>query len=89
MRQARLRLDLWTRRRAESLSARRASPHSLHSVYVGWLERERYGDGGLAKFADFLDGVFQKREVTIYRVSEPTEGSALAGSLRRSPTRKS
>jgi uncharacterized membrane protein len=37
-------------------------------VYVGGLERQQYGTAGLAKFAAFMDAVFENDEVTIYRV---------------------
>ena len=45
-------------------------------VYVGPLERQTYGEGGIAKFATFMDIVFQRGDVTIYRMRE----SATVGS---------
>jgi YYY domain-containing protein len=39
-------------------------------VYVGLLERSQYGEGGMSKFAAFMDVVYQNEEVTIYRVRE-------------------
>jgi YYY domain-containing protein len=47
-------------------------------VYVGWLEREKYGDAGLAKFDDFMDVVFQNSEVTIYKVRDNGNQSAVS-----------
>ena len=39
-------------------------------VYVGGLERQQYGTAGLAKFATFMDVVFENKEVAIYRMRE-------------------
>ncbi len=36
-------------------------------IYVGDLERQQYGEGGLAKFADGLEVAFANDRVTIYR----------------------
>jgi uncharacterized membrane protein len=45
-------------------------------IYVGRLEREQYGDGGFAKFREFMIPVFENEEVTIYRM--PTQTGAVA-----------
>ena len=39
-------------------------------VFVGRLEREAYGEGGLSKFEAFMDVVFENEDVTIYRMPE-------------------
>ena len=36
-------------------------------IYVGDLEREKYGEAGLQKFADGLEVAFANERVTIYR----------------------
>ena len=37
-------------------------------VYVGSLEKEQYGEGGLGKFAQFMETVYQNSGVTIYQM---------------------
>lgn len=43
-------------------------------VYVGPLEKEEYGEGGLAKFAQFMDVIFRNEQVTIYQMPETAAG---------------
>ena len=47
--------------------------YGVKYVYVGWLERHKYGEAGLAKFRRFLVTVFRSETVTIYEV--PPEGA--------------
>ena len=42
-------------------------------VYVGSVEREEYGEGGLDKFAQFMKTVYQNSGVTIYQMPGPEE----------------
>jgi YYY domain-containing protein len=42
--------------------------YGVEYVYIGELEREVYGDQGMAKFAQLGDVVFQNDYVTIYRI---------------------
>ena len=44
--------------------------YGVEYVYVGGVERERYGDGGLAKFDSFLKVVYRNNSVTIYEVPD-------------------
>ena len=44
--------------------------YGVEYVYVGPIERQGYGAQGVAKFAAFMDVVFQNEDVTIYRVRE-------------------
>ncbi|MCI0410814.1 MAG: hypothetical protein L0191_20010, partial [Acidobacteria bacterium] len=44
--------------------------YQVDYVYVGHVERQTYGAGGLAKFVQFLTPVFQNGDVTIYRMPE-------------------
>jgi uncharacterized membrane protein len=37
-------------------------------VYVGSLEKEQYGEGGLGKFAQFMETAYQNSGVTIYQM---------------------
>ena len=41
--------------------------YDVDHVYVGARERERYGEAGLAKFAEFMTPVFSEADVVIYR----------------------
>ena len=41
--------------------------YDVDHVYVGARERERYGEAGLAKFAEFMAPVFSEADVVIYR----------------------
>ena len=42
--------------------------YNVEYVYVGPRERSKYGTEGLEKFGEFMDTVFSKDDVTIYRV---------------------
>ena len=42
--------------------------YDVDYVYVGPRERSKYGTEGLDKFGEFMDAVFSKDDVTIYRV---------------------
>ena len=42
--------------------------YDVEYVYVGPRERSKYGTEGLEKFGEFMDTVFSKDDVTIYRV---------------------
>ena len=42
--------------------------YDVEYVYVGPREREKYGIGGLDKFSSFMETVFAKDDVAIYRV---------------------
>ena len=42
--------------------------YGVEYVYVGRLERQVYGEAGMAKFAALGRVVFQQGQVTIYRV---------------------
>ena len=46
--------------------------YGVEYVYVGRLEKEAYGEAGLAKFASFMEVAYQNEGVTIYRL--PAEG---------------
>jgi len=50
--------------------------YDVQYVYVGQLERDKYGEGGLAKFREFMVPVFQKEAVTIYRMPQPAASGA-------------
>jgi len=39
-------------------------------VYVGYLERQTYGEAGLSKFSLFMTPVFEQPGVTIYQMPE-------------------
>jgi YYY domain-containing protein len=52
---------------ATSLMAR----YHVEYVYVGRLERQAYGEAGLAKFAAFMDIAFRSGDVTVYRLPPP------------------
>ena len=41
--------------------------YDVDHVYVGARERSRYGEAGLAKFAEFMTPVFSEADVVIYR----------------------
>ena len=53
-------------RRAKNLLAE----YDVEYVYVGPREREKYGEGGLAKFETIADAVFSRDDVTIYRIRQ-------------------
>ena len=44
--------------------------YDVEYVYVGPREREKYGEGGLAKFETIADTVFSRDDVTIYRIRQ-------------------
>ncbi len=52
--------------------------YDVEYVYVGWLEREKYGEEGLAKFREFMVPVFENGGVTIYRMA--AEATTVGGS---------
>jgi len=52
--------------------------YEVEYVYVGWLERQKYGEEGLVKFGEFMVPVFENGGVTIYRMS--AEATAAGGS---------
>jgi uncharacterized membrane protein len=52
--------------------------YDMEYVYVGALEREAYGDAGLAKFGDFMDVAFQNSGVTIYHMPDTGQISVRA-----------
>jgi len=52
------------------------SKYEVEYIYVGRLEREKYGEEGLAKFREFMIPVFENEGVTIYRM--PAETGAVA-----------
>jgi uncharacterized membrane protein len=55
---------------ADPLEARQLlEEYDVEYVYVGRLEREEYGEEGLAKFRGFMVPVFENDSVTIYRMS--------------------
>lgn len=47
--------------------------YDVEYVYVGDLERDAYGEAGMAKFAELGEIVFQQGRVTIYRVGTTQE----------------
>jgi len=49
--------------------------YDVEYVYVGPLERQEYGEAGLAKFASFMDIAYQNEGVIIYRM--PEEGQTV------------
>jgi uncharacterized membrane protein len=44
--------------------------YDVEFVYAGRMERERYGESGLAKFRRFMVPVFENESVTIYRLPD-------------------
>ena len=44
--------------------------YDVDYVYVSRRERDKYGTEGLDKFPTFMDQVFQRDDVTIYRIRE-------------------
>jgi len=47
--------------------------YDVQYVYVGHLEREQYGEAGLAKFATFMELAYRNDTVTIYRMPREVE----------------
>jgi hypothetical protein len=52
--------------------------YDVEYVYVGALERQTYGEAGLAKFPTFMDVAYQNSGVTIYRMRDTEEVSVRA-----------
>jgi len=50
--------------------------YDVDYVYVGRMERQEYGEAGLAKFKEFMIPVLQNESVTIYRM--PQHSAAIA-----------
>jgi len=46
--------------------------YNVEYVYIGYLEKETYGEVGLAKFSTFMEVAYRNEGVTIYRM--PREG---------------
>ena len=44
--------------------------YDIEYVYIGSLERQQYGEVGLAKFGQFMELAFENAEVTIYRMPQ-------------------
>jgi uncharacterized membrane protein len=44
--------------------------YGVDYVYVGAVERDKYGEGGLGKFEGFLEVVYRNDSVTVYRIPE-------------------
>lgn len=72
------------RRIYETTSAREAAAlmaqYDVEYVYAGRLERESYGEAGLAKFGEFMDVAFRSEDggVTVYRLPDGAASSARA-----------
>ncbi|KPJ50447.1 MAG: hypothetical protein AMJ38_01795 [Dehalococcoidia bacterium DG_22] len=47
--------------------------YDVEYVYVGHLEKEAYGEAGLAKFSTFMEVAFRNETVTIYRMPREVE----------------
>ncbi len=47
--------------------------YDVEYVYVGRLEKETYGEAGLAKFATFMEVTYRNDSVTIYRMPREVE----------------
>jgi uncharacterized membrane protein len=54
--------------------------YEVEYVYVGRLEREKYGEEGLVKFREFMAPVFENEGVTIYRMS--AQAATAVGAFR-------
>jgi uncharacterized membrane protein len=52
--------------------------YGVDYVYVGPVERETYGEGGLAKFQSSFEPVYTSAGVVIYRVPADADGLAAA-----------
>jgi uncharacterized membrane protein len=44
--------------------------YRVEFVYAGRMERQQYGESGLAKFRQFMVPVFENESVTIYQIPE-------------------
>ncbi|MGD0205488.1 MAG: DUF2298 domain-containing protein [Dehalococcoidia bacterium] len=47
--------------------------YHVEYVYVGYLEKEAYGEAGLAKFGTFMEVAYRNDSVTIYRMPSEVE----------------
>jgi len=47
--------------------------YDVEYVYVGHMEKEAYGEAGLAKFATFMEVAYQNDSVTVYRMPQEVE----------------
>ncbi|UCH86425.1 MAG: hypothetical protein JSU97_07825, partial [Dehalococcoidia bacterium] len=47
--------------------------YDVEYVYVGYLEKEAYGEAGLAKFSTFMDVAYRNDNVIIYRIPREVE----------------
>jgi len=47
--------------------------YDVEYVYIGYLEKESYGEVGLAKFSTFMDVAYRNDNVTIYRMPREVE----------------
>jgi len=47
--------------------------YDVEYVYVGHLERDTYGEAGLAKFATFMEVAYRSDTVIIYRMPREVE----------------
>jgi len=47
--------------------------YDVEYVYVGHLEKETYGEAGLAKFATFMEVAYRNNSVTVYRMPREVE----------------
>jgi uncharacterized membrane protein len=66
---------------ADPLEARQLlEMYDVEYVYVGRLEREEYGEEGLARFGEFMVPVFENDSVAIYRM--PAQAAAVGGVSR-------
>lgn len=55
-------------------------------VYVGPIERQLYGEGGMGKFATFMDVAFQEDEVTIYSMREAVAAGQNSDGITSGPS---
>ena len=66
---------------ADPLEARQLlEKYDVEYVYVGRLEREEYGEEGLARFREFMVPVFENDSVTIYQM--PAQAATAGGASR-------
>jgi uncharacterized membrane protein len=76
------RLDLDVKQVYQTTSAEEAreilETYGVTYVYVGTLEREAYGDAGLAKFGEFMEVAFQNGGATIYKMPDTGQVSVRA-----------
>ena len=76
------RLELDVKQAYQTTSAEEAreilETYDVQYVYVGALEREAYGDVGLAKFGEFMEVAFQNSGATIYHMPDTGQVSVRA-----------